>query len=50
MIGETILQLQSEICREILCRLYGEKNLENQTKRYIKALNAFIQVPTSYCG
>ena len=41
MIAETILQLQSEICRETLCRLYGKKNLENQTKRYINALNAF---------
>ncbi len=41
MIAETILQLQSEKCAELLCRLYGKKNLETQTKRYIDALNAF---------
>ncbi|MBR3979012.1 MAG: galactokinase [Oscillospiraceae bacterium] len=41
MIAETILQLQSEKCAELLCRLYGKRNLENQTKRYIAALNAF---------
>lgn len=41
MITETILQLQSEKCAETLCRLYGKKNLESQTKRYIDALYAF---------
>lgn len=41
MIAETILRLKAEKCQETLCRLYGKKNLENQTARYINALNAF---------